>query len=390
MPRPWVAAAASVVVALGGCAKDSVLPDTDASPSVCGDGVVEPGEQCDNMSLGCMNCQTVPGWNCNATTNVCTPICGDGLVMAPDGTCSIRDTACDMTGYWAARESDYTADTVIGSIQASSAWSLFHFVQTGNDFHVVEELDCGVHVTGSATVDFTPASFLANMYLNRQDGVADDAGVAHAARHGTSAQVAGGCAVTLDPWYKLRGATDAYLPADFTNNPPLSSLMPLPAVMSYEPDSGEWPDGATDPDNDHIPGIAYQISGLISATREAVERQWQGYATPAGAPVPASAVTLVLPDGYDDQESVMRVLGCSSGGCTLAAAGSVVSKDNPGHITLAFIGKTYGSSRVAPVVMGVPRQNASLDQTTCANVKLLLPHIPCPAPCASDAGLSPD
>ena len=82
--------------------------------------------------------------------------------------------------------------------------------------------------------------------------------------------------------------------------------------------------------------------------------------------------------------------GINVGECHLAAAGSVVSKDHPGHITLTFIGKTLGSSRVAPVVAGVPRQSSDLDQTTCANIKLLLPHVPCPDPCASDAGLSPD
>jgi hypothetical protein len=327
---------------------------------------------------------------CDASADVCAPICGDGLAVGPDGSCSQRDTACDMTGYWAARESDYTVDTVVGAIQASSAWSLFHFVQTGNDFRVDQELDCGGHLTGSFIADFTQASFVANMYLNRQDGVADDAGVVHAARHGTSTQVAGGCAVTLDPWYKLRGATDDYLPADFTTNPPLSTLKPLPTVTSYLPNSTEWPTGVTDPDGDGVPGIAYQISGLLTATREAVEREWRGYATPAGSPVPASALTIVVPDGYDEEESIMRMLGCTGSVCTLTAAGSVVSKDHPGHITLTFLGKTYGSSRVAPVVAGVPRQSAALDKTTCANVQLLLPHVPCPDPCSSDAGLAHD
>jgi hypothetical protein len=390
MPRPGVAAAASILAALGACTKDTVLPDLDAGVAVCGDGIVEPGEQCDNSSPGCLNCQAAPGWSCDAGTNTCMSLCGDGLVMGPDGKCSRRDTACDMTGYWAANETAFTQDTVIGSIQTSSAWSLFHFAQTGNDFHVVEELDCGVHTTGSANVDLTQASFVANMYLNRQDGVADDAGVVHAARHGTSQQVAGGCAMTLDRWYKLRAATDDYLPADFTTNPPLASLKPLPAVTSFLPNSTEWPAGATDPDGDGIPGIAYQVSGLLNAVREAVERGYQGYATPAGSPVPASAITLVMPDAYDDQESVMRVKGCNGSACNLVAAGANPSKDHPGHVTLTFIGKTYGSVRVASVVAGVPRQSVGLDQTTCANVQLLLPHVPCPDPCPSDAGLSPD
>jgi hypothetical protein len=390
----------SALVGLFGCQGNTYITNVyEMTPEAGKDGAVESSADSSGNDAGVPDAMAPDGPEsapdasvaCDASTDVCMPICGDGLMRGPDGMCSQRDTACDMTGYWAARETSHTQDTVIGSIQTSSAWSLFHFQQTGNDFHIVEVLDCGTHVTGSATMDFTQAAFVVNMYLNRQDGVADDAGVVHAARHGTSQQVAGGCAVTLDRWYKLRGATDDYLPADFTTNPPLSSLKPLPTVMSYMPNSTEWPMGATDPDGDGIPGIAYQISGLISATRNAVEREWRGYATPAGSPVPASAVTIVVPDGYDDQESLMRVTGCANtAACTLAAAGSVIPQNHPGHITLAFIGKTFGSSSVAPVVAGVPRQSAGFDQMTCANVRLLLPHVPCPDPCASDAGLSSD
>ncbi len=389
MPRPWLAAGTAAVVAVAACAKDSVLPDVDSGGS-CGNGALDPGEGCDNASPGCVGCTVGAGWTC--PNNVCTPVCDDGIVDG--GTGKVRDTACDMTGYWAARETDYTKDSVLGSVQTSSAWSLFHFVQTGADFHVVEALDCGVHVTGSADVDFTTASLRANLYLNRQDGLAPayDGGITRPARQGTSQAVTGGCALTLAPWYKIRGATDSYLPADFTTNPALSSLPPLPKVMDFSSASTEWPAGATDPDGDGIPGIAYKITGLLTGVRNAAERQWQGYATPAGAPVPAAALTLVVPDGYDDQESVLRVTQCG-GGCNLLAAGSNVPKDLHGRLTLAFIGKTYGSSCVSPVVVDVPGQNADHDLTTCANVRLLLPHQPCPAPCtppASDAGLSSD
>jgi hypothetical protein len=395
MRRPW-AAAAAVVVALGGCAKDLVLPDLDAS-STCGNGIVEQGEECDlgmdaAAAAGCVGCMVTPGWSC--PDNTCFLLCGDGVV-GDAGMCTARDTACDMTGYWAARENDYTRDSILGGIQMSSAWSLFRFKQTGNDFVVVEELDCGVHVTGEATVDPTPGAMRANMYLNRMDGVAqDDGGVARPARHGTSTAVSGGCLVTLDRWYKLRGAVDSYLPADFSTKPVLSSLPPLPSL----PDGGDpgtstfWPSGATDPDGDGVPGFAYQVKGLLNGVRNAAEREWQEYATPSGAPVPAYAITMVIPDGYDDQESVMRLTQCTDINgkpvtCSpLLAAGANVDPTLPGRIKLSFIGKTYGSARVSSVVAGVPRQNPDLDLTTCHNVQLTLPHDTTP-PVPIDAGL---
>jgi hypothetical protein len=393
MRRPGVAAAA-IAVALAGCAKDMVLPDLDAS-STCGNGIVESGEQCDLgdgglAGVACVSCMITPGWTC--PNNTCVLLCGDGVV-GDGGTCTARDTACDMTGYWAARETEYTRDSILGGIQTSSAWSLFKFQQTGNDFQVAEELDCGVHVTGSATVDLTPAGARANLYLNRMDGLPQsDGGLPRPPRHGTSQPVSGGCSVTLQPWFKVRGATDVYLPADFSTNPRLSTLMPLPTVMDFSSTSTEWPMGATDPDGDGIPGIAYQVKGLLSGVRNAVEREVQGYATHTGAPVPAAALTLVLPDEYDDQESVMRLTGCGTPSmpnapCSnLLAAGANVDASLRGRMTLTFIGRTYGSPRVSPVVVGTPRQNPDFDTTTCSNVQRILPHDDTP-PVPTDAGL---
>jgi hypothetical protein len=275
-----------------------------------------------------------------------------------------------MTGYWAARETDYTRDAVLGATQTSSTWLLYHFTQTGDAFQVDESLICNTHTTGSATVDGTAGAIQGEMYLNRMD----DAQGPHGARHGTSSASGAGCAVTLDRWYLLLGVTDSYLPTDFSTLPALSTLPPLPSEA--DPINGtDWPTGATDPDGDGIPGGAVQISGITTGIRNSAQRYWKQYATAPGGEVPAAAITLVIPGTFDVQANVLRVTACGDG-CSLLTAGVNPAPDLPGRVTLSFIGKTYGSARVSQVVAGVPRQGAGADVQTCANLELLLPHDP--------------
>jgi hypothetical protein len=347
------------------CAKDIVLPDRQVA-AVCGNGVLEVGEECDAPSPGCVACTLVPGWACEGQT--CSETCDDGLV-GDGGACDHRDTACDMTGYWGARETDYTRDAVIGSVQTSSSWFLYRFSQAGDGFQVDEAINCGTHVTGPATADGTAGALRGELYLNPMDPQSP-----HGPRRGTSKAAGAGCAVTLDRWYVVVGATDSFLPSDFSAETPLASLPPLPSVA--DPVNGtDWPAGADDPDGNGIPGGAVQISGVASGVRDSAQRYWKQYATAPGGEVPAAAVTLVIPGTFDLQASVLRVTACGSG-CSLLAAGANAAPDLPGRVTFTFIGKTYGSARVSRVVAGVPGQDRTIDLTTCANLQILLPHDP--------------
>ncbi len=348
------------------CSKDVVLPDQEIAVA-CGNGIVESGESCDVASPGCVGCTIVPTWTC--TANACTPLCGDG-VIGEGAQCDSprRDSACDVTGYWAVRETDFERDAVLGSLQTSSNWFLYRLEQNGDDFHVAEGLDCGIHVTGSATVDYTPPTLRSILYASRLD----DASSSHGARHGTSKATAGGCALTLDRWYKVRGATDSFLPADFSAKPALASLPPLPSVR--DPVLGqENPTGAIDANGDGIPGAAFTITGIVSGIRHSAQRDWKEYATTADAPVPAAALTLVVPGAFDLQESVLRVTECGTA-CALVASPAHPAADRTPRLTLSFIGKTLGSARVADVVAGTPRASLDADLTTCAKVRLTLPH----------------
>ena len=69
----------------------------DGTEAACGDGFFnwEAGEQCEaawDGAAGCADCGVVDGWQClpaavDATTGggACTPVCGDGLIIADEG-----------------------------------------------------------------------------------------------------------------------------------------------------------------------------------------------------------------------------------------------------------------------------------------------------------------
>jgi hypothetical protein len=357
------------LAALVACAHDVVLPSTEYEP-VCGNGVLEVGESCDVQSAGCVSCAIVPDWTCSQAPPGCSQICGDGVVSSGPGCAApTRDTQCDMTGWWAARETDYERDSVLNHIQVSSNWELFEFTQTGDTFVVTQELDCGVHVTGSETVDYTPGTLSAIRYLNRMDGMGT-----HPARQGTSVAVGGGCNVSFDRWYDIRGGVDSLLPADFSTMPALNTLPALPIVadpVDAGPTDMNSPPGATDPDGDGIPGMGFQLTGLVNGVRDSVQRDYKGYASTT--PAEAAALSFEVDGEFDLQESVMAVTNCGTG-CPLGAELATAAGGTPHHITFAFIGKTYGSVRVTPVVVNTLRADLTDDLATCANVKLVLPH----------------
>jgi len=369
MRRPALVIALTLGTA---CASDAVLPDQQAT-ATCGNRIVEPGEACDNASPGCAQCLVVPTWTCPG--NVCSPICGDGVVGS-GSSCqgARRDSDCDMTGYWAVRETNYACDALFHNTQTTSQWYLFQIVQSGAGFEIVADIDCGAHVTGSATVDYTLPSLRGAMYLNPMDG-----STPHGRRHGTSSATAGGCAASLDRWYLVEGVTTDYLPADFSAKPSLDSLRPLPSVKDpTAPLTVSDVPGATDPDGDGFPGIAIRLAGIVSGVRDAAQRDWKEFATTPGSSIEAAALTFHFPGSFDLQENVLHVSECGTG-CGLLTTGAPASMA-PGRVTFSFVGKTLGSARVASVVAATPRKSADSDLATCANLRLMLPHDPAAPP----------
>jgi hypothetical protein len=349
-----------------GCAHDVVLPSAQIA-AVCGNGIVEPGEECDVSSPGCESCLIVPDYACTSTG--CSVLCGDGVVGdGPDCGNPRKPEACDMNGYWMARETDFTRDRIVGSVSTASTWYLYRFTQTGSAFQVQEVLHCGIHVSGSATVEYTPETLRVLIYKNEQDPMGT-----HGPRRGTFAPQGDGCVFSFDRWYNIRGAVDSLLPTDFSTHPKLASLPPLPTESNPVNPTGTNLAGALDTDSAGVPGYSVQISGFVSGLRYSVEREYKEYATPMGATVPPNAIQFVSPGDWDLETSVLAVKDCGAA-CALIATDADAAHDITNRITFRFVGKTLGSVRLLPVVAAAPRESLDADLLTCANVRFALPH----------------
>ncbi len=360
-----------MTLALFGCAHDVVLPDVQQD-AVCGNGVVEPGEECDLQSGGCVACDIVPGWTC--TKNACAVVCGDGV--SGDGPACQNPrkdgAACDMSGYWVSRETDFSRDVVVNAIQVTSTWVLYRFSQSGDAFQVEEILNCGSHVSGSANVDFTPGSLRAVMLANRMDPAGK-----HGPRKGTFRASGSGCAFTYDRFYTVRGVTEDFLPVDFAQKPDLNQLSKLPFEDDPVNPKGTNLTGAVDVAGDGYVGVSVRVSGLASGLRHAAERDWKEYASTKS--IAPNAVDFAVPGTWDLQENVLRVSECG-GACALVAAGAFASKDVPSRVTFHFLGHTLGSPRVSAVLKGKPRDSLDVDLSSCANARLTLVHDTLQAP----------
>jgi cysteine-rich repeat protein len=64
---------------------------------VCGDGLVTAPETCDNDHVGCLSCTTRTGYLCDPVANLCRNICGDGLQVVPE-ECDTNQTGCRNCG----------------------------------------------------------------------------------------------------------------------------------------------------------------------------------------------------------------------------------------------------------------------------------------------------
>ena len=363
-----VLTASGLVFLAVACAKDVVLP-SDEGGDVCGDGFVGPTEACDSPSAGCSSCQVTPGWQC--MQNTCFYPCGDGIVgTGPLCDNPTKTTACDMTGWWISRENDSVKDNTTSTPQPASTWYLYRFSQQGGVFQVEQAVHCGFHVTGSATVDCTPGTLRGLLYKNDPS-----LNGAHGPRKGSFAAQGDGCAFSFDRFYRIRGGTDALLPADFSAKPPLTSLLPLPHEDDPTKPTGAHLENQEDTDGDGVPGAAFQITGIVGGIREATQRDFKEYATAPNESVGQNAVEFTVHGDWDFEESVLEVIDCGLNCQLIETPGHPDNETLVPSITMRYLGSSLDSPRVAAVVVRNPGEDVDADLETCANVRLALPHL---------------
>ncbi len=279
-----------------------------------------------------------------------------------------------MTGWWISRETDFSIDEILSQTQTSSNWYLYHLSQSGDAFHVVQSMNCGIHVSGTVTVDLTDGGRRGLSWANDMGE-----GSAHGPRMGTFKAQGSGCDFSMDRWYNARGVDESLLPADFTTKPELSALTPLPYEDNpqYLPGTphGQHLDGAVDTDGNGFPGVLWQISGNAHGERDTAQRDWNEYFPDPDYPVPTHAIEFTTRCNFSNEENILHVSQCPALGCGLLLAGS-----HPGNklhrVTFRYLGADLSDPRVAAIVVAPIRQNMDDDQKTCANLRASLPHDP--------------
>jgi hypothetical protein len=361
---------------VGACAEDRILP----VEARCGDGIVSAPEECDVVDgPGCDSCRIADGYRC--ADDACAPVCGDGQVVGdeqcdpPDGvlcdqSCqSASRTGCSVAGYYIARQTNYSRDTIVGQVQTSSNWYVYRFEQTGDAFEVKEVLHCGLFVTGSVTVSLDEGGYRGLLYASRQGP-----DFAQGPRRGTSSESGGSCDFSFERWYLVRGAEAGFLPEDFRKLPALSALAALPSDADPTEPPAEAPTGAIDDDGDGRPGFALRLTGNIPGVRNVVQRDWDAYATDADTPITAGAVEFSARADFDNEENVLAVSDCDPAACGFLVSGSTPARDLPGKVVFRYLGQDLNDPRVAALVQGAPGSDDDVDLETCARVRTAMPH----------------
>jgi hypothetical protein len=261
-----------------------------------------------------------------------------GAPATPDAgpvVMAASDPACDMTGVWIGKQ--IAVGVVLELPQSVNIWHYFEISQQADDFVVTKHIDCGVEVLGDVTVTITRATLEGTVQHNHQDG-----------RKGTLERNGARCDLDIARFWSIRGAEEAR----FIPNPTRDSTEQLTAVAAAKPlPTAANPDGALDPENDGKPGIAAQITGIASGTRNSVQREWHRWFTEPGYEIAANTdwqTDLRIRAEYDMEESVIDP---TSGLLTTVPAATNSVK----HVMLLrFLGRDLSDPRAAAVVKGNP------------------------------------
>jgi hypothetical protein len=257
-----------------------------------------------------------------------------------------QDADCDFNGIWIGKQ--VTVSQALQLPQSSNNWYYLEFKQSGTAVQVSKHFDCGIEVRGSVTVTVTKATTQALIAHNVQTG-----------RKATLMKDGANCKFAADRFWSVRGADEMRFLPNATRDSMDSIAMvemvkPLPTKTNT--------DGAVDTENDGQLGVAFQAAGIISGTRNSVQRDWTRWFTDTGYTIPASnnwTSDIVIRADFDNQENVLAVSD------PFLNQGSM---PNPSKhvLKLRFLGRDKSDPRVAAIVKAA-------DIDTCYAIQDALP-----------------
>jgi hypothetical protein len=176
---------------------------------------------------------------------------GDG---GSDYVSMASDPACDMTGVWLVRQTNFASslvDTTGGN------WYYLEIEQTGDAFEVVDSFECGFQIfSPAASIVMSEKTEMLLSLVNSQVG-----------RKGTMKRAGARCDFSMQRFWSLRGVGEEYVPGgrfDTRDIDEVEAVAPLPTKGNQA--------GAIDQDEDGKPGITMKIGN--DDERYAVQRDW--------------------------------------------------------------------------------------------------------------------
>lgn len=242
-----------------------------------------------------------------------------------------QDADCDLTGVWIARQ--ITVSEAISVPAYSNNWYYLELTHSGTAVEVTKHFDCGIEVLGAVTVTLPRSALEAQLTHNVQTG-----------RKLTMVKEGSSCHLESQRFWSIRGADEnMYLPEGDR-----SSEMDVRAVAASLPlPTADKPAGAIDPDGDGKPGLAFEITGLISGTRNSVQRDWTRWFSDTGYEIAPSndwPSDLNIRADFDNEESV---LDPREG---LLSSGSTPKAGAKHTLRLRFLGRDSSDARVTAIV----------------------------------------
>ena len=142
----------------------------------------------------------------------------------------------------------------------------------------------------------------------------------------------------------------------------------------YDVTKGGTLELAEDTDGDGFPGVAFLVNGLVSGTRNVVQRDWAHYESDSAHPIPRFARELTARSDFRNQENILHIQCATSATCPLLEAGSTASLDTPGHVVFRYLGKTWDADPAQTLIVGAPGANAEDDLASCLHIQAAMAH----------------